>query len=720
MDQRLNVREGRRTIPWFEFWDLLVGYRNAISHADSPKYGWLEFDDFYEVMTPLLEAAVVEAFTDDHIADVIRSYPVGTLGVIEKADQGYAHRFTAEYLGRKTRPDQIILDRPLTELWQTSGWEAVVGSQFVLTHVETERFEVRALFFDFLARGLPEPLAGRAEDDSSVYEQTDSRHPPKPSRDETAVVTQGAEEFAAKPVDHTVARERDVLVVDTRGRGAPADDRDHGSQKPRFLARRSSWAAGMALLLGLAAATFLVGGEEPTNCRAATPRHPIDPYFPRSGCPHGTGVSIREYPRGIGGSGGSTATFNNYVDVPVGGLRQDERRFVGARVVAPIANPPVSPMYGGTLPVRPGDTVLVSMLIDNNARPRNGDVSAAPSVAQDTRAALLLPDHASAALKISGYLYGANAKPDYTDAQLHTILSSVTLRSETGQPLSVSVVPGSARFLQYHPAIRAADVAAYRSWPLAVGQTRWLMDARTSGENLDPHAGLPVGHDARFQRDTAVGIQQDDELRWFGGLDHLGYVQVRLKIAGPQRLARHRLPTVTLDMDSAGTIVTGSAATGHFANALRVQQGNVVEVSDVLASTENARSEKSAVDTKLRVILPKAAATTLGLYSEVVAANNHPAEPYHSSDTLVLRSANGSAFTVGNIRGVRVAHNAVPVFPDRPRFHWRGNKPVPNRYVDLVEFSDSYQLTITIPPDGKIGAGYARGVRLSLLVDVSQ
>src|SRR5437879_144515 len=79
MSQRL---ETPRRCTWLGFWERLVEYRNR-SEAHPATYNWpIGHADYYAIMTPLLEEALVEALTAAHVERVFTDHPVATLANI--------------------------------------------------------------------------------------------------------------------------------------------------------------------------------------------------------------------------------------------------------------------------------------------------------------------------------------------------------------------------------------------------------------------------------------------------------------------------------------------------------------------------------------------------------------------------------------------------------------------------------------------------------------
>jgi len=73
-----GLRQPIKTVRWLGFWDHFVECRNRVIHADDKSWP-VDAIGYYEVMTPLLESALVEALRTEYIAHVLLEYPVARL-----------------------------------------------------------------------------------------------------------------------------------------------------------------------------------------------------------------------------------------------------------------------------------------------------------------------------------------------------------------------------------------------------------------------------------------------------------------------------------------------------------------------------------------------------------------------------------------------------------------------------------------------------------------
>lgn len=682
--KKADQQAGSRT--WFQFWELFALYRNkVIGHPESSL--WTQFADFWEVVPPLFEAAVVEALTVGGIAHVFQDFPVMELKGVKPTGRGvYVHEFRGEWQ-RRSRGPKIEQSRAVTDVWPHPQWQAAIGEQFVLRLPEEQSangpsLEIYALFYDLLGRTEPPPSLL-----CETLKESQEGHRPAP-----------------RPMPPSKAH--GVPLGADGGRAAA-------------IRRRPIWAMVAIAASGLAALALSGAfSGAAASCRggARGGRPSGAEVYPHRVCPHGIGVTHKDYPSGIAIESAVYPSFNNYADNPLAGF-PDERAFLGARVVKPVVDPVAGYLTGRPLSVRPGDVVKLSMLVDNNALARNGAGDGA-AVAFDSRAAITLPSSPSVEPRINGYLYAQNARPDLANLQAHTVVASTWLRSEGGAPISVSVIPQSGALFQLHPATTKGTVARYVRSPLAANQMAWLQDFQSygsTGVELDPHSGLPVGNDGRFQRDGTLPLKQSDELRWYGGDRYLGFVSFQVKVSGVG--APRRLMPATLDMLSS---VARDDAAGNYGAVVHVPDRSVVEVATVIANTAGPDSRRVANSTVFTAVIPKVSATRVVVDTRVTASNEKPRPPYHDHDRVTVVSSNGAPLTLGNLRAVLVQGNHVPVRPDRPRFKWDGGIPIPARFIQLFETSRGYELQIVLPPRGRLRGGWARAEKVSFLLDVSK
>lgn len=150
--------EAPRRCTWLTFWERLVEYRNR-SEAHPATYNWpVGHPDYYATMTPLLEAALVEALTAPHVEMVFRDHPVATLANITYGADRYLHEVVGEDLGLPFEA-VISLDRSITDVWSQDAWKARPGCTLMLARLPSGAYEISGLMHDLAASGPPASLA---------------------------------------------------------------------------------------------------------------------------------------------------------------------------------------------------------------------------------------------------------------------------------------------------------------------------------------------------------------------------------------------------------------------------------------------------------------------------------------------------------------------------------------------------------------------------------
>lgn len=176
---------------------------------------------------------------------------------------------------------------------------------------------------------------------------------------------------------------------------------------------------------------------------------------------------------------------------------------------------------------------------------------------------------------------------------------------------------------------------------------------------------------------------------------------------------------VALDVNQASRIATGTGASQTYSDSVSVQDRNVVEISTVIHNAEDPDSGKIAEGMKLQVIVPKGPGTTIKTQGTVKADNLAPRAPYTTTDTTTMTSANGKAFTLGNIRSFYLQRNQNPD-PRDPKFNWDGGTKIPTGQVDIAENANGYLVTVQPTADGKLKPCFSEAVKVTFLVDVTQ
>lgn len=501
----------------------------------------------------------------------------------------------------------------------------------------------------------------------------------------------------------------------------PGFGREGGTRFRRRVQRRATRVVLSTVLVALLATAFLLGEKtQPHGKSAATVANPL----PNFGSPHGAGISHHQYPSGYSPNGHAYPTFDSYIDYS-DGKPQDQRAFLGARIVAPVQYPDGFETQQA-LRVRPGDEVLVSAYVNNNGPFLANRDGQGPAVAHNTRVAFNFPGQSKQTLDIGGFIRSDNARPVLTDASLRSISANLELRSETGQPIRLQYLPGSARLLQAHNGQADPTPPRYQVFMLSGAQQHMLFNAGYYGTGrsaeLNPSSGVPVGSDGRYQVDTSLGSRSTDRLDFFAGVEYYSYVQFRARILSATpgvRAAKRRLPPVSLDMTSAARLTAGRGSPTNFNGSISAESGNVVQVGALASNTDAPASRRSSEATSLLIRIPKRPGSQIPVVSKVIASNEEPHRPYHTADTVTIRSRSGRPISLGHLSHVYIQRNTIPLAPDVARFRFGPVMAVPDRYVQVLETPLEYELRVAVPPDGRVRAGYGRAVRILFQAYVS-
>jgi L-threonine kinase len=162
---------------WLAFWERLVEYRNR-AEAHPATYKWpVSHPDYYAIMSPLLEDALVEALTAAHVERVFSDHPVATLAHISRGADRYLHEVAGEDLGLPFQA-VITLDRSITDIWSQETWQARPGCHLMLAKLPSGAYEISGLLHDLVAEGPPGPLsAGAPSEPRAVVASTRSTSP---------------------------------------------------------------------------------------------------------------------------------------------------------------------------------------------------------------------------------------------------------------------------------------------------------------------------------------------------------------------------------------------------------------------------------------------------------------------------------------------------------------------------------------------------------------
>ncbi len=121
---------------------------------------------YYEVMTPLLESALVEALRTEYIAHVLLEYPVARLVSVERSYDAWSLRFDGEHRGAPLIT-QVSTESP------PRAWQSEFDRKYVLTRANGGR-TVYSRFYDLRAGELPSTLRAVETPSSDKERQPDS------------------------------------------------------------------------------------------------------------------------------------------------------------------------------------------------------------------------------------------------------------------------------------------------------------------------------------------------------------------------------------------------------------------------------------------------------------------------------------------------------------------------------------------------------------------
>lgn len=138
---------------------MVIDYRNgALGHQE--RTNWTDLEDFYECMTPVLDAVATEFVCHDVIHDALTRRPLATLTHVEPSPNGgYVHRCQVDQEGRDDQRRTIASDRPVTDVWSDSRWKADIGSRLLLDVDDDSDLRILSPFHNFaVAAPPPAPL----------------------------------------------------------------------------------------------------------------------------------------------------------------------------------------------------------------------------------------------------------------------------------------------------------------------------------------------------------------------------------------------------------------------------------------------------------------------------------------------------------------------------------------------------------------------------------
>jgi L-threonine kinase len=171
VERELSEWEGRSTASWWEGWQKVVEYRNKVVHPGRSRWP-VRSQGYWETMTPLLHACLVELLTARPVTRALLDHPVAAITLLAEDDHGsFVHRVCGEARGVWFEQD-IVAETPVTERWADENWKATMASSYVL-EPDGEGWRFRSLFWD-LRNGLP-PAMDMHLGDGAAAEAADTR-----------------------------------------------------------------------------------------------------------------------------------------------------------------------------------------------------------------------------------------------------------------------------------------------------------------------------------------------------------------------------------------------------------------------------------------------------------------------------------------------------------------------------------------------------------------
>lgn len=143
---------------WLAFWERFIEYRNR-SEGHSSTYNWpVNHPDYYTLLSPLLEDALIEAITATHVQRVFDDHPIAEITNIRYEAPNYIHDVIGDDLGLPFSAT-IALDRSATDIWSKEAWQIAIGGQLMLTKLPSGGYEISGPYRDLAKYGPPKPLA---------------------------------------------------------------------------------------------------------------------------------------------------------------------------------------------------------------------------------------------------------------------------------------------------------------------------------------------------------------------------------------------------------------------------------------------------------------------------------------------------------------------------------------------------------------------------------
>lgn len=234
-----SQRTQTSAVKWSQFWQEFVHYRNYFGHRKDHDRWPRRHPDYWELMTPIVEQALLEVLTAKPAQDVLVEYPVAALERVTVAGGQYVHHLVGRYMGSALRVEIPLADH-VERQWPLNG-EAQAKPEFVLSHGQDGEWAVYAPFVNFETT-VPPPLAGA--------ESTSRKGGPAPTDEAKKRDPQLPEPRKAAP-DRTNSRVKHAL-------------RWAGARRRKVLVAAGAGVLILGIILG---GSTLLGGKPPATVR---------------------------------------------------------------------------------------------------------------------------------------------------------------------------------------------------------------------------------------------------------------------------------------------------------------------------------------------------------------------------------------------------------------------------------------------------------------------
>lgn len=163
----MALDQNPKRIRWSDSWEHFVSYRN-MSEGHPIDYKWpIDNEQYYDIMTPLLESSIIELLTSSYMKNIIETFPIGKMVNTERRSKTYHHSISTEDAGI---PIDIVveMDRPATDIWNIEDWKARKGSSLILKKTGSGGYSIHALFARLGDGPPPKALSVKSADGPSI------------------------------------------------------------------------------------------------------------------------------------------------------------------------------------------------------------------------------------------------------------------------------------------------------------------------------------------------------------------------------------------------------------------------------------------------------------------------------------------------------------------------------------------------------------------------